>query len=151
VKKRAEFNRLTKIARVERKRAGELFKPDEVIVLDLCAKRKLSPADLRGKQAVVVGGILGNDPPLGRTRELLTKSLRGAAVRNLGKHQFSIDGAVKVAKLVSDGKPLEKVPVQLGLEVKVSRDYSTFLPYAFPLVNGKPLISRELVKYLKKH
>jgi ribosome biogenesis SPOUT family RNA methylase Rps3 len=151
VKKRAEFNRLAKIARVERKRVGELFKPGEVVALDLCAKRKLSPADLRGKQAVVVGGILGNDPPLGRTRELLTKSLRGAAVRNLGKHQFSIDGAVEVAKLVSDGEPLEKVPVKQGVEIKINKNYSTFLPYAFPLVKGKPMISRELVKYLKKH
>jgi len=151
VKKKSDFSRLSRIARVERKRARELFKPDEVIVLDLCAKRKLSKADLSDKQAVVVGGILGNDPPLGRTKELLTKSLRGAVVRNLGKHQFSIDGAVKVAKLVSDGEPLGKVPVQQGVEIKINKNYSTFLPYAFPLVKGKPMISRELVKYLKKH
>jgi len=151
VKKKTEFSRLAKIARVERKRMEELFRPSELVVLDLCAKRKLSKADLSDRQAVVIGGILGNDPPLGRTRELLTKSLLGAAVRNLGKHQFSIDGAVKVAKLVSGGEPLEKVPVQRGVEIKISKGYSTFLPYAFPLVKGKPLISRELVKYLKKH
>ena len=68
----------------------------------------------------------------------------------MGEHQFSIDGAVYVAKQVSEGKPLTEVPVQVGLEIKLGKLRSTFLPYAFPLVKGQPLISRELIAYLKR-
>ncbi len=41
--------------------------------------------------------------------------------------------------------------IQVGLELQLSRGYSNFLPYAFPLVKGRPMISRKLVEYLKKH
>ncbi len=151
VKKKGEFRKLVEIARVERKRARELFKQRELIVLDPRARKKLSPTDMRGRGVIVVGGILGEDPPLGRTRELLTRTLPRAPARNLGKEQFAIDGATYVAKQVLGGKRLEEVPVQLGLEIKISEIHSTFLPYAFPLIKGKPLISRELVAYLKRH
>jgi len=106
---------------------------------------------MRVNGGIVIGGILREDPPLGRTRELLTRTLPRAPARNLGKGQFAIDGATYVAKQVLGGKRLEEVPVQLGLEIKISEIHSTFLPYAFPLIKGKPLISRELVAYLKCH
>ena len=151
VKKKGEFRKLVKIARVERKRARELFKQHELIVLDPRARKKLSPTDMRGRGAIVIGGILGEDPPLGRTRELLTRILPRASARNLGKEQLAIDGATYLAKQVSECKSLEEVPVQHGLEIQISEVQSTFLPYTFPLVRGKPLISRELVAYLKRH
>lgn len=150
VKKTKEFQKVKRIAQVERRRVKELFNQKELVVLDPRARKKLSPADVRGKRAVVIGGILGEDPPLGRTRELLTKSLPRALARNLGEHQFAIDGAAYVAKRVLEGKRLEKVPVQFGLEIRISKVYSTFLPYAFPLIKGKPLISDELISYLKR-
>lgn len=151
VKKARELRKLNKIARVDHGRVHEIFKQRELIVLDPQARRGLSPTDFSGKRAVVVGGILGDDPPLGRTRELLTQFLPGALARNLGKGQLAIDGAVYVAKQVSDGKSLKEVSVQLGLEIKLSKTRSTFLPYAFPLVKGKPLISGRLITYLKRH
>ena len=150
VRKKKEFCRLNKLARVERKRACELFKQPELVVLDPRARKKLYPVDLRGKRAVVIGGILGEEPPLGRTRELLTKSLPRASARNIGKFQFAIDGAAYMAKQVSKGMPLEQVPIQHGLEVRIGRGHSVLLPYAYPLVDGKPLISRGLVAYLKR-
>ncbi len=151
VKKRGELCKLVEIARVERKPARELFKQRELIVLDPRARKKLSPTDMRSRGVIVVGGILGEDPPLGRTRELLTRTLPRAPARNLGKEQFAIDGAIYMAKRVGEGKSLEKVPVQHGLEIQISEVHSTFLPYAFPLVGRKPLISRELIAYLKHH
>ncbi len=151
VKRKNEFRKLAGVARVERKRACELFKQRELIVLDPRARKKLSPTDVQNRKAVVVGGILGEEPPLGRTKKLLTKSLPGALARNLGKHQFAIDGAAYVAKQVLEGKRLEGVSVQRGLKIQISEVYSTFLPYAFPLVKEKPLISRELVAYLKRN
>jgi len=151
VKKKGEFRKLVKIARVERKCARELFKQHELIVLDPRARKKLSPTDMRSRGVIVIGGILGEDPPLGRTRELLTRILPRASARNLGKEQLAIDGATYLAKQVSECKSLEEVPVQHGLEIQISEVQSTFLPYAFPLAGGKPLISRELVAYLKRH
>lgn len=151
VKKKDEFRKLVKIAGVERKRASELFKQRELIVLDPRARKRLTPTDMRGRRVIVIGGILGEDPPLGRTRELLTQTLPRASARNLGKEQLAIDGATYVAKQVSEGKSLEEVPVQHGLEIQISEVQSTFLPYTFPLVRGKPLIARELIAYLKRH
>jgi ribosome biogenesis SPOUT family RNA methylase Rps3 len=151
VKRSSEARRLSKIARVEGKRAGELFGQQEIILLDPLARRTLSPLDLRGKRAILIGGILGDNPPSGRTKELLTKKLPRAAARNIGKQQFAIDGAVFVAKQVSAGKSVKEVPIQVGLEIQLAKGYSNFLPYAFPLVNGKPLMSGKLIEYLKKH
>ncbi len=150
VKKTKEFQKIKRIAQVERRRVKELFNQKELVVLDPRARKKLSPADMRGKRSIVIGGILGEEPPLGRTRKLLTASLPRALPRNLGKHQFAIDGAVYMAKRVLEGKRLEEVPVQRGLEIQISEVYSTFLPYASPLVKGKPLVSSELVDYLKR-
>ncbi|MEW6593166.1 MAG: SAM-dependent methyltransferase [Candidatus Hadarchaeota archaeon] len=150
IKKQAELKKLAKVAQVERRRVVDIFDQRELVVLDPLARRSLSPKDLNGKKAVVVGGILGNDPPLGRTRELLARHLSSATTRNIGKQQFSIDGAVYMAKKISEGMSLKDVPVQQGLEIKISRYYSNFLPYAFPL-NGRPVISKRLVEYLKKH
>jgi len=151
VKKKGEFHKLVKIARVERKRACELFKQRELIVLDPRARKKLSPTDMRGRGVIIIGGILGEEPPLGRTRELLTRTLPRASARNLGKEQLAIDGATYLAKQVSKGRSLEEVPVQHGLEIQISEVQSTYLPYTFPLVGGKPLISQELIPYLKRH
>ncbi|TET00920.1 MAG: hypothetical protein E3J80_01445, partial [Hadesarchaea archaeon] len=49
VKKKDEFRKLGKIVRVERKRACELFKQRELIVLDPRARKRLSPTDMRGR------------------------------------------------------------------------------------------------------
>ena len=150
VKKKKEFRKLSRVARIERKRVHELFRQRELVVLDPRGRKNLFHADLQGKRAIVIGGILGEEPPLGRTRELLTKLLPRAQARNLGRHQFAIDGAAYLAKLVLEGKRLWEVPVQLGLEIQISEVHSTFLPYAFPLIGGKPLISNELISYLKR-
>jgi ribosome biogenesis SPOUT family RNA methylase Rps3 len=150
VKRKSEFQKLAKITNVERKRACELFEQRELIVLDPRARKKLSPADMRNKRAIVIGGILGEETPMGRTEELLTKSIPGASARNIGRHQFPIDGATYVAEQVNDGKSLEEIPVKLGLEVVIAIGHSVILPYAYPLVDGKPLISQKLVAYLKR-
>ncbi len=149
--KAAELRKLAKVAKVEKKRAQDIFAHDEIVLLDPLAKKVLSPPDLEGKRAILIGGILGNDPPIGRTKELLTKNFPRATVRNIGRAQFSIDGAVFVAKQISLGRTLTEIPVQIGLELQVAKGYSVNLPYAFPLVRGKPFISSKLAKYLSTH
>ena len=150
VRKKSELNELAKVARVERRRVQDMFEQRELVVLDPKARKGLSAADLLDKRAFVIGGILGEHPPLGRTRELLTKSMPMALARNLGKQQFAIDGAAYMAKQVLGGKRLQDIPVQFGLELRISEIHSTFLPYAYPLEGDRPLISRELIAYLKR-
>jgi ribosome biogenesis SPOUT family RNA methylase Rps3 len=48
------------------------------------------------------------------------------------------------------GRRLEEIPMIFGLEIEASKKHSVYLPYAYPLVDGKPLISCELVNYLKR-
>jgi ribosome biogenesis SPOUT family RNA methylase Rps3 len=150
VRRKGDFQELSGIAAVGRRRVGELFEGQELIVLDPRAKVELRPADLRGRRAIVIGGILGDEPPKGRTEKLLTRSLPGALARSIGRHQFSIDGAVYIAKEVCEGKTLRGIPVRIEVEVRLGRGHSVILPYAYPLVNGRPLVSRRLVAYLRR-
>jgi len=147
--KKEEWRRLlSRFGMVEEKSAAQIFNHEKVIVLDPKAELPLTPEDFAGKEAVIVGGILGDHPPKGRTRKLLTTRFPKAAARNIGKSQFSIDGAVYVARLVSEGKPLEAIPVQRGLSLKLNQYGEVYLPYAYPLQDGKPVISKKLVAYL---
>lgn len=148
VRDEENFKKLSKIAKVERASVREIFLDKKLIVLDPQARRCLSPLDAEA-DVVVVGGILGDHPPRRRTRKLLTKFLPRAEARNMGKLQLSIDGAIYVADEVLGGKHLEEIPMIFGLEIQVSEKHSVYLPYAYPLVDGKPLISAELVKYLR--
>ncbi|MBC7130348.1 hypothetical protein H5T51_03890 [Candidatus Bathyarchaeota archaeon] len=149
VKRADDAARLKPLGRVEARRAAEIFKPTKVLILDPKANMQLRPEDFNGKEAVIIGGILGDHPPKGRTSKLLTRAFPGAAARNLGKAQFSIDGAIYVAKLVSEGISLERIPIKKGLTIKLD-DYSeVYLPYAYPLKDGKPVISPWLVEYLR--
>jgi ribosome biogenesis SPOUT family RNA methylase Rps3 len=150
VKRKHERQKLSKICNAERERVIDLFSQRDLIILDPKARKKLTSSDLREKRVVVVGGILGDDPPRGRTRELLTRFLPKAAPRNLGKHQLSIDGSIYVAKQVSRGARLDEIPIRVGIEIPVARHCSIVLPFAYPLIGKKPLISRKLVSYLKR-
>lgn len=148
--KKEEWRRLlSKFGTVKEKSAAEIFSHEKVVVLDPRAELPLKPEDFAGKEAVIVGGILGDHPPKGRTRKLLTNRFqKTASVRNIGKHQFSIDGAVYVAKIVSEGTALEAIPVKKGLTLKLDEHGEIYLPYAYPLRDGKPVISQKLVEYL---
>ena len=123
-------------------------------VLDPKGEKPLEPEEARG--TVIIGGILGSHPPKGRTWELLTKRLlpKGVLVRNLGKEQFSIDGAAAVAWLISKGKRLEEIEKVVGLEIEV--ESSPFmsvveeLPYAYPIINGEVFFSEKVREYLKR-
>ncbi|MBS7646760.1 MAG: SAM-dependent methyltransferase [Candidatus Bathyarchaeia archaeon] len=148
VKEADERRLLSEFGMVEEKGAAEIFSHGKVIVLDPKAELPLKPEDFVGKEAVVVGGILGDHPPRGRTRKLLTRRFSGTVVRHIGMWQFSIDGAVYVAKLVGEGTPLEAIPVKKGLRLKLNEYGEVYLPYAYPLRDGKPVISPKLVAYL---
>jgi len=141
-------NLLSEFGEVEARSFRDVFRQDEVVILDPKAERKLVTSDFYGKKAVVIGGILGDNPPRGRTQKYLSNLCPKAVKRNLGRKQFSIDGAFYVAKMVSEGIPLEAIRVVDGLNIKVDEFVEIYLPYVYPLNDGKPVIHEELVKYL---
>ncbi len=150
VKNPSELKKLKKIARAESGSITDLFARRELIVLDPEAEKDLVPKDFREKSAVIIGGILGDDPPRKRTGEMLTKRLPGAAARRIGERQFSIDSSVYVASQVFSGKSLEEIPSVFCVEIPLSKHHSIELPYEYPLVDGKPLIAKKLLAYVKR-
>ncbi|MBW3004019.1 hypothetical protein KY328_05210 [Candidatus Woesearchaeota archaeon] len=96
---------------------------------------------------LVFGGILGDDPPKQRTKDEVTIQ---AERRNLGKEQLATDNAVYVSKLIVEGKRFEDIKFQKGIEIDTAEGESVMFPFSYVLVEGKPLISKELIEYLKR-
>ncbi len=133
---------------------ADLYEPERLVVLDLKAEEPLRPADILGVDAIVVGGIMGDHPPKGRTWRLLTSRLRGARVRHLGLGQLSVDGAIYVAHMVSRGVELGLIPLVEGVRISwkapLGLEQEVFLPFTYPLVGGKPLLAPGLEEYLRR-
>lgn len=121
-----------------------------IVVLDPQTDALLTPEDFRAPAAVVIGGIMGGHPPLGRTRSMLTSKLQGknVAVRSLGPGQYTIDGAVYMALKVAGGARLAEIPVSRGLRLRHPGGWHVELPFTYPVENGKPVISRDEVEYI---
>ncbi len=125
--------------------------PKPIIVLDPMAKKALEPEEAKG--TLIIGGILGAHPPRGRTKRELTDKLKVEA-RNLGPHQLSIDGAVWVALQIMRGKRLEDLKFVLNPVIELQElpgvKMEVELPFAYPEVDGKPLLTPGIERYLKK-
>ena len=63
---------------------------------------------------------------------------------------MSTDNAVCTVKQIINGKFLRELKFQDNVEIKINSVMSTSLPYRYNLSNGKPLISKELIKFIKK-
>jgi len=146
-----EVSILEKIAKIRCESASELF--PKAIVLDPSSNELLSPSDRELSDVFVIGGILGDHPPRGRTKALLTSKFSNPITRSLGDGQYSIDGAVYVTyKVVFEGVRLNDIPYIDGIRVLSKAgiiEHEIYLPFRYPLVNGKPLIHPELLEYLK--
>ena len=92
---------------------------------------------------------MGDYPPKKRTKKELTKKLNFTA-RNIGKKQFSTDNAVAVVKEILKGKKLKDLKFKEKIEIQLGKYDSVILPYRYLLIKNKPLISKELVEYLKR-
>ncbi len=140
-------NKLKKFGKVIKKSLKEL-NLDNVCVLDPFAKRKLKPEDKDKFDYLVFGGILGTNPASGRTKkELGNKRFER---RNLGKKQMPTDNAVYVAKKIIEGTPIEKIKFKDGIELELKEGESIFLPFRYVIVNGKPLVPKNLITHLNK-
>ncbi len=116
-------------------------------ILDPEAKQTLTPKKAREYDNFVLGGILGDCPPRKRTKQELNLPYPRY---NLGKEQMSTDTAAIVAKNIYDGKALDKMQFQDGIEIHVKKGESIQLPYKYLAVKGKPLIAQGITKMLRK-
>jgi len=123
----------------------------KVLILDPQADKQLRHNELVGVDAVVIGGIMGDNPPKGRTYQLITSKAKNLESRNLGKKQFTIAGTAYILKEIEDGKELEELDIREGLrlEGRVNNIEITIeLPYVFPYKNEKPVIPPDYVEVI---
>ncbi|CAB49507.1 hypothetical protein [Pyrococcus abyssi] len=126
------------------------FDRSKVIVLDLQAEEELKPEDIEEDTIIVVGGILGDAIPRGRTKKFITSKMEGVKVRHIGSVQYSIDGASIVAKLIAEGKRLEEIEYEDNPTIKLDEFSEITLHYAVPKLNGKLLLTPGLIELQKK-
>ncbi|MCD6409696.1 MAG: hypothetical protein J7L98_05115 [Candidatus Verstraetearchaeota archaeon] len=150
VKDERERRLLEKLGEVYEESVTELpLDRARTVILDPEAVLPLTPSDFKIFSNMVVGGILGDHPPQGRTFKLISSKMRGVSTRNLGRRQLSIDSSVYMALRVAEDIPLSGIPMKRRLIIKVNEHHSIMLPYTYPLVEGKPLVAPGLIKYLK--
>ncbi|MEM1680753.1 MAG: SAM-dependent methyltransferase [Sulfolobales archaeon] len=123
------------------------------IILDPKASKPLRREELVNADAVIVGGIMGDHPPRGRTEELITSRARHLTARNLGEKQLTIAGVAYVLKEIEDGRELGELDIRYGLQISVKiKDFELVvdLPYAFPYRDGKPVLPEDYVEVITK-
>ena len=140
-------------ARVCREPGWLHYNTPKTIVLDPAAPARLEPWEAQAADYIVVGGIMGDHPPRGRTY-LVSAMYTSAARRNLGPHQLSVDGAAYVALQVARGATLDEVPLAVGATLEVETPMGTLeveLPYAYPAgPDGKPRIAPGVKRLLER-
>lgn len=150
IKNTRDARKLGGLGRVFRESVASL-RLKSVCVLDPEAMRTLKPREAGKFSYFIFGGILGDYPPRKRTeRELTKRIVYKSEKRNIGKEQMSTDNAVYTVREISRGKPIGKLKFKDTISIKINKILTLELPYRYNLVNGKPLISRELVRFIKK-
>lgn len=141
---------LKKLGKVKKQKAKEAFCGKNCIVLDPQSKKPLTTKDFVHLDAIIVGGILGYEKPQGRTKKLLSDKSR-FETRHIGKIQLTIDGAVFVAKVISLGMKLSDIEITYEIEIVHDSVHSTVLPFGYPIIDNKPVITPGLVEYLTRN
>ncbi|RLF05886.1 MAG: hypothetical protein DRK00_03205 [Thermoprotei archaeon] len=147
IKSESERRCIDEFAETHSQSIRDLAHSRDVLILDPQAETLLSPLDFQRYEYVVIGGIMGDFPPRGRTRKLLASRIGGAASRSLGPCQFSVDGAVFVALEVARGVELREVWVTSGLTLE-REGIEVHLPFCYPLSGGRVVVSHELLTYV---
>jgi ribosome biogenesis SPOUT family RNA methylase Rps3 len=141
--------KLGALGEIRREHVYEL-KFENAIVLDPLAPLPLTPEDMQKANYVVIGGILGDREFTGKTKAWITSKMQCVA-RNLGKIQLSIDIAAYVAREMLEGKTISQIPLTSEVEIEHEDGHITVLPYGYPIVNGRVLITPGLIQYLKRN
>ncbi len=126
------------------------FDRSEVIVLDPQADDELRPDEIGERTVIVVGGILGDAIPRGRTRKFITSKMEGVRVRNIGKVQYSIDGASIVAKMITGGMKVKDIEYEENPTLRLDDFSELTLHYAVPKLDGKLLLTPGLIEFQRR-
>lgn len=121
----------------------------EALVLDPKARKLLEPQDFERYDTIVIGGILGDKVPRGRTESEITSKMK-CVPRSLGHRQLSVDGAVYIAKKVEEGNRLEDLEVAYEPEIGIEPGYTVTLEYAVPVWEERAVFTPGLLEYLSK-
>jgi len=114
-------------------------------ILDMNAEKELSFDDKF--DYFIFGGILGDNPPKGRTKVL---NKLNCEKRSLGKEQMSTDTAVLVTKMILDGKKLSEIEFKDTIELETNDGEDVILPYRYVIKDGNPILPKGLFEMLKK-
>ena len=142
--------RLEKLGKCFKESVADM-KLDNACVLDPEAKKTLTSKEAKKFKFFIFGGILGDYPPRKRTKKELTDRIRyKVEKRNIGKKQMSTDNAVFTVYQIAKGKNMEDLKFIDKLEIPMNRYLTLELPFRYNLVRGKPYISEELLRFLRK-
>ncbi|KAL9942545.1 hypothetical protein ACHAQF_005698 [Verticillium nonalfalfae] len=137
--------------KAENRGVEELYAADKsrVCLLDPAAASDLGPEDGDKFDAFLFGGILGDDPPRDRTSELRKKGFEG---RRLGPKQMTTDTAVRVTRLVVEGKTaLDKIAYLDYPDLVFNEHESTQMPFRYVEgSDGKPVMPEGMVELIQK-
>ncbi len=126
---------------------------DKVVILDPSSKIKATPEILQNAKYIVIGGILGNVKAKRRTKKLISSNFKKAVKVNIGKRQFSVDGACYVALQIFKGKKLKEIKFVNFVKVKWKEgivENEVVIPFAYPVENGKIMISKGILKLIRE-
>jgi ribosome biogenesis SPOUT family RNA methylase Rps3 len=140
-------NILRKLGSVKKEKVKNVFLNKKCIILDPQAKKPLTPNDCSNADAIIIGGLLGYEKPHGRTKKLISDT-SGFTTRHLGKLQLSIDGAAFVTKAICLGLNLKDIEIAREIEIIHDPIHSTILPFGYPIIEDKPVITPGIIKYL---
>ncbi len=115
-------------------------------LLDPLAEKTLTSSEAKRFDYFIFGGILGDNPPRKRTQELTKLNCEK---RNLGEKQMSTDTAAEAVYLIINGKELEQINFIDEPEIEIKKNESVILPYRYISENGKPKMSKEIIKILE--
>lgn len=147
--KKKDFTKLSKYGKVMNGSVKSL-KLKNSCILDPESFYQLNYTKANKFEYFIFGGILGDFPPKKRTKEELSKFLSKVPRFNIGKEQMSTDNATYTVKKILAGRTLKSLQFQNSLNIKINKILSTHLPYQYNVVKGKPLVSLELIKFIKK-
>lgn len=149
VKDKKTYEALKNIGKVEKNNAKKFLKNKKCIILDPQAKKTLMTNDFSKIDAIIIGGILGYKKPKGRTKKLISDKYN-FETRNIGSKQLSIDGAVFVVKAISLGLRLKDIEITYEVEIVHDKIHSTILPFGYPILDNKPMITPGIVELITK-
>ena len=150
IKNKSDEKILKKLGSVKKESVTKL-NLKKACLLDPKASKTLKPKDSKIFNYFTFGGILGDYPEQGRTEEYLTSKLKNVETRNLKEIQMSTDTAVLVTNIILKGTSIKKIkfvdkPTIVLKKGKFQEEIN--LPYRYVSKNNKPIMSKELIRYL---